>query len=268
MNKWALLEKNILNYRWINILYRKVYETIYQQNWIELSDIKKEMQKLNTAYELVKLIFQEKYRDWWERYFIHLKETAYIVLNELPNPNLKKIVIAILHDIIEDSSIDKNILSKIFWYEIANSVHNISKKNIEEYLFHLDKEEIFEYLSLEENNNLNSTQLKKFNEIKNKIKIIRNNDYFWNLDNLDDDTLDVKFSDRIHNLRTIYPWSIEEIEKKLNETKKYFLHIAKIRNPKAYELLSIEIWKLHKYILEEKSKFFLKRVEELIKRKW
>ncbi|MFZ5341295.1 MAG: hypothetical protein ACOZBL_01665 [Patescibacteria group bacterium] len=65
----------------------------------------------------------------------------------------------------------------------------------------------------------------------------------------DDDILDVKFADRIHNLRTLYPLSKESIIKKIQETEIYFLHVAKKRNPTAYNIMIYEI---------EKLKIFLK----------
>ncbi|MEI8252890.1 MAG: hypothetical protein WCG25_03995 [bacterium] len=56
--------------------------------------------------------------------------------------------------------------------------------------------------------NMNEEQLVIYNFIEKKLKPFadiakqrRNEDYFGHLDNLCDDYLDVKFADRIHNLR-------------------------------------------------------------------
>jgi hypothetical protein len=101
----------------------------------------------------------------------------------------------------------------------------------------------------------------------------RNNDYFFHMQSFDSmfghvksialknrinlseeelkeitkNTLDVKFADRIHNLKTQWnPDNIKKVLRKIKETKKYILPIAKETNPEAYKLLCEEIEKLEK----------------------
>ena len=70
-----------------------------------------------------------------------------------------------------------------------------------------------------------------------RAKERRNEDYFGHLDQLNDDYLDGKFADRIHNLRDMSGISKEKNLRKIIETEKYFLEVAKKRNPTAYKLM-------------------------------
>jgi (p)ppGpp synthase/HD superfamily hydrolase len=49
--------------------------------------------------------------------------------------------------------------------------------------------------------------------------------------------LDVKFADRIHNLRDFTGITKEKAIRKIKETEQYFLDVAQKRNPKAYQLM-------------------------------
>jgi len=65
---------------------------------------------------------------------------------------------------------------------------------------------------------------------------------------LDQDTLDVKFADRIHNLRTMKTQNKNQINKKVSETLKYFIPLAKQRNRVSYNLMMVEIIKLNVFL--------------------
>ena len=204
--------------------------------------IKKDMRKFLAAYHIVKRVFEETHREWikpWEekpeRYFNHLTWTMDIVLNELPNPNIDTVIISLLHDCIEDVEwMDYKTLKSIFWEYIAKWVESLSKKDLEEY-----------YLSKFEIERLNQYEKNKRDDLKKELiksaKEKRQDHYFWHLDELDDNILNVKFADRIHNLRTLDSLSQEKIVKKIRETEKYFLPVAKKRNPTAYKILKAEI---------------------------
>ena len=97
-------------------------------------------------------------------------------------------------------------------------------------------DEFFEY------NNTNEKHIK--NSLEKEAKDRRNKHYFGHLDKLDDDVLDVKFADRIHNLRDIRGITKEKALRKIEETERYFLEVAKKRDPTAYRLIMIEIDKL------------------------
>lgn len=158
-----------------------------------------------------------------------------ILLREIPNPNLNKIIIALLHDVQEDIPEYEDVVRRIYWEYIADWVNALSKKS---WKLYLNKSEIKE---LEE---CTDDECRK--KIEGEAKERRNEDYFWHLDSLNDDYLDVKFADRLHNLRDMNWVTREKAIRKVRETERYFLDIAKNRNPKAYELMTIEIKRLKK----------------------
>lgn len=91
------------------------------------------------------------------------------------------------------------------------------------------------------------TQLeKKIKPIKDKAKDRRNEEYFGHLDQLNDDYLDIKFADRIHNLRDMSAVRKDKTLRIIADTEKYFLDVAKKRNPTAYHLIMTEIDRLKK----------------------
>lgn len=245
--------------------------------WEKVSDpkmedsIKKDMRTFLVAYHLVKKLFEEVNREGikeWEekpeRYFNHLTGTMNIVLNELPNPNINTVVMAMLHDSIEDIElIDQKVVTSIFWEYLSKWVYSLSKKDLEAYylspyeverLQTMDKE--IKKLASEWDDLGNKTENdRRIKELKDMRKIIvekakleRQDHYFWHLDELDDNYLTVKFADRIHNLRTLDGMWIESIVKKIKETEKYFLPVAEKRNEVALELMLIEIRKLKKFL--------------------
>ncbi|MEI6673105.1 MAG: hypothetical protein WCL02_07480 [bacterium] len=68
-----------------------------------------------------------------------------IIINELPNPNLEKILIALLHDVQEDLPEYADSIRVIYGDYIADGVNALSKKPREGYLTqeNFTKEEIF-----------------------------------------------------------------------------------------------------------------------------
>lgn len=84
----------------------------------------------------------------------------------------------------------------------------------------------------------------RYPHIKDLARSLRNKDYYGNMQELDDATLQVKFADRVHNLRTTSHIKKEKIKRKIEETKKYFLPVARKRNPKMFRELSRLIAKL------------------------
>ena len=79
---------------------------------------------------------------------------------------------------------------------------------------------------------------------EDRAKARRNEDYFGHLDQLNDDYLDIKFADRIHNLRDMSGVTKEKALRKIAETEKYFLAVAQKRNPTAYHIMITEIDRL------------------------
>lgn len=100
-------------------------------------------------------------------------------------------------------------------------------------------------------NAMDTNQLDYYNELQKQLvhyekiaKERRNIDYFGHLDELNDDYLDVKFADRIHNLRDMSGVTKEKALRKIAETEKYFLAVAQKRNPSAYHIMISEIDRL------------------------
>lgn len=280
-------------------------------------------ERVSLIYQYAEILHHGQLRKDGTRYFEHPVEVAKI-LQEINWQNTKSIIIALLHDVIEDTEIEHDILCELFGEKIADSVEKISKKPWSQYLDGAIVEEkksrsirdtfkkwvkailwkefpviidiehfdslILNYENLIQNTDRNTIHFyivetedsKKINQVIERCKTIckgmkkkmlltkkingspdfshikkedkdiarelRDEDYFWNMDQLDRDTLNVKFADRIHNLRTIYTLSKEDIKRKVKETKKYFLKVAKNRNPKAYELIIIELTKIQTYL--------------------
>lgn len=239
--------------KWVDKILNSVKEKIY---WNEFNDknieeFKEFVRKFTSLYYLMKDKFNAIERSSWERYFEHLREVVNNVL-ELPNPNTQKILIAIAHDSIEDTNKTFEWLSEDYWFEVALAVEAISKIPWKNYI---------------------DVDISDDNERIKQAKKIRNEDYFWHLVSFEafkshiqkianskwielaeekiieiaNNALDVKFADRIHNLSTQWdPNDIEQVRKKVDETKKYFLNIAREMNPAAYDkiqvlLLALEI---------------------------
>ncbi|MEI7557525.1 MAG: hypothetical protein WCJ45_01415 [bacterium] len=64
-----------------------------------------------------------------------------IILRELPNPNLNKILIALLHDVQEDIPEYADVVRKIYGDYIADGVNELSKKDRKIYLNTCEKED-------------------------------------------------------------------------------------------------------------------------------
>jgi len=277
--------------RHINIFYKKARKNLFWNSNLNKKEITKQMQSINAVYEYVKELFKEVYRENDERYFIHLRETAYIILNEFPNPTIEKLKVAFLHDVIEDTKVTFNTIKESFWNKTALSVQAITKCNILDFLKqeHIDK--MKKNWILDEKGNLQKKYKKiqleylPINDIKEEDNYLlrlyleakekRNNEYFsrfesfnslknyirnfaiesW-INNLEEDELneitqnafDVKYADRIHNIRTQWnPNDFNKIERKIFETNNFFLKKDKNINPTAHEIL----WK--EYVLLENN---------------
>ena len=72
---------------------------------------------------------------------------------------------------------------------------------------------------------------------------------------LSTETLQVKFADRIHNLRNLAHCKISKVKDQIYETQAYLLPIAKEKNQTAYDLMKKELEKLHKQVYGNTDKF-------------
>ena len=272
---WLRLEK------WVEKLLEKSKERIF---WWDINDenievFKDFVNEFTSLYYMMKRKFKNVYRKIdWVRYFEHLRAVVNNVL-DLANPTVDKVMMAISHDAIEDTDINYDWLKISAWPKVAIWVQAISKGNWEDYL---TEEEKNEKLGLEFDLwSWGSWWKKRLEEIEEIWKKRRNDDYFSHLESLDNlsehiksiattnwvilskqelkeltqDVLDVKLADRIHNLSTQWnPKDLDTVERKVNETKRYFLDIAKEHNPKAYEKLKSLIFALEVDLLNARWK--------------
>lgn len=253
----------------------RYYDEIIRKLWLKKHSLetRKIMLNFNTAYFIVKNLFKWLKRkavkeNWYkERVFEHLKWTMEIVLRELPNPNINKVILALLHDIIEDIPwITFESIEKMFpgiWKDLIEWIKELTKKDRKNFLTKKEKSEvqlIEEKLETKEEKKEEMWKNERYKELVKKGKKERNKIYFWNLKDLQKDKrkkdiLYVKFADRIHNLRTLKWTPTAEIVKKILETEHYFLNVA------SSEYVMTE-WKCNAYYL------MLKEIKKLMKLPW
>lgn len=255
--------------RWVSILWKKVHDRIFGA-WNKSEEtrkkINKKMQVINVAYNLAKLKFEWKFRDISnEWYFEHLRETANILIESWISKNVTiyQVVVALLHDVIEDTNMTyywlvqslSNNISIEFAEKIATWIQGLTKNNWHDYIpSFLDKDFVKWYENVKQESKeydliwdekVSEEKINKYEQIKQKAKEERDKDYLKQLEWLDDETLEVKFSDRLHNLRTQWdPNDKKKVIKKVKETKLYYLPLAKKRNTTAYNLINKEVKKL------------------------
>lgn len=278
-----LTNKYMQKLRSLEKYYDEIIRTVYRPQWLSKMnpEVRDEMYLFEQAYSLMKVAFKNEKRDSWERYFEHLKWVMEIILRELPNPNLNKILIALLHDVQEDIPEYADMVRKIYGDYIADGVNELSKKDWKIYISDTEKETCCPLLDEQEKlfdevrktlteqhtdkaftapnkikeseliDAMDTHQLERYTKLQTQIKPFeniakerRNEDYFGHLDQLNDDYLDVKFADRIHNLRDMSWVTKEKAMRKIVETEKYFLSVAEKRNPIAYTLMLHEITRL------------------------
>ena len=226
--------------------YNEILERLYKPQGLNDTNeqVKKEMLMFVSAYTLMEQLFFGKKREQHDGlmksidYFEHLKGTMEILLREMPEPNITVLIIALLHDSLEDiPGYKKSTIKAIYGEFIAAWIQQLSKKHWERYL---SEEEYDNYL------HALYVQKKKLRKV---AKQRRNEDYFGHMDQLNPDYFKVKCADRIHNLRTLDGLKHEKILRKIHETEVYFLPIAKTKLPVAYDLMKNEIDRLkEKYI--------------------
>lgn len=227
--------------KWIDKILNLVKEKIF---WNELNnenieDFKEFVRKFTSLYYLMKDKFAQVERSSGERYFEHLREVVNNVL-ALPNPTSQKVLIAIAHDSIEDTNKTFEWLAEDYSVEVALAVEAISKESWEKYIDETIIDE--DKRKKDAKNKRNETyfwHLQSFHAFKEHINQIAKSKWLElteeKLIEITRNALDVKFADRIHNLSTQWdPNDLEQVRKKVDETKIYFLHIAKETNIEAY----------------------------------
>jgi (p)ppGpp synthase/HD superfamily hydrolase len=84
-----------------------------------------DVQEVKKAIYYARKYHGEQERDSGEPYYSHTIEVAYMLSDYLFDT--EALVVAILHDVIEDTDLDRELLSKIFSDEIADQVYDLSR---------------------------------------------------------------------------------------------------------------------------------------------
>ncbi len=157
--------------RSIELIIKECYD-IFFKGRVSDEKAEQELLKLKFAYALWKWKFQEVYRNGGDRYLEHLRETSLILLREKKDVSFDEIIIALLHDIIEDTDMDFRSIKFLFWEKISLAVSLISKKSPLEYIPEDDeenyekKEELQKSWLLNGNNKIKTKYLKIYKQIK------------------------------------------------------------------------------------------------------
>lgn len=205
----------------IEILYNTSFEILSRTEfkWLEAMEIKDKIGALKVAYEQAKHLFRWEFRRDGKRYFEHLKSVTDIVLKELPHPSLNKVIVAMLHDMMEDTEVDFQTLKRIFGEEIATAVNLLTKKTIDHYMPDSPERDQVAAMATKEEKEAFYKQNKK------NLKPFKENWYYSELfGSANDLAISVKIADRMHNLRDMlgstHPDKIVEY---IEETEQFIL---------------------------------------------
>lgn len=162
------------------------------------------------AYWLAKQVHRNQRRDEGERYFDHCRSVAQILL-DYPPASADEVIVALLHDCVEDGFIPEGLLKKMFGKKVADGVDILSKCSV------------------------------MFDEatgrvIKKKKPLDR---YFLYIAHADRMVCRVKCADRIHNLSTMdgAAWPDERRTRYIAETQTYMIPIAEVTDVRLARLL-------------------------------
>lgn len=319
--------KNWSPERQVEVFRNMIRKYIYKNSPLSEERITKALQAFTNAYELAKYKFQDIERNTGGRYFDHLVRVMQYVIQHTNEHSIKKTLIAICHDLIEDTDVDFSTLKSIFGTHIALGTLLISKEPIKKFIkqediqkFHqiervwilnqkwLPSDEYLqkksyspEHITPEE---LEAEQM--YESLEEKYKDVRNAKYFSHMmsdgsyeceEKIDENTpcinkfynhalsllaspnlslkvdkqtvqqivfdaLEVKFWDRIDNLRTTEIYddfnekNIKKAQRKMQETKDFFYHISKefdtLKGTQFYKLIKTEILKMERYIIQKR----------------
>lgn len=120
--------------RQVEIFWKQIREHIFEGAWIPEDRVEKSLQAFTTWYELAKYKFQDIERNLWWRYFDHWVRVMQYLIQSTKNPSIRKVLIAILHDIIEDTNKTFWWLKEDYWVEVALWVLLISKRPLKDFL--------------------------------------------------------------------------------------------------------------------------------------
>lgn len=148
---------------------------------------------IERAYDAMKDAFREEYREDGDRYFEHLRAVALIVMLYLRVKDFELIMAGIFHDGPEDIRywpVDR--IRREFGDRIAMYTERLKKGNVKDFSSKEERDHAYHDLFATADRN-----------------------FFL-----------IKLSDRLHNLLTLKACSREKIDRKITETKLYYLPYA------------------------------------------
>ena len=184
-----------------------------------------EFRKIQRAYWLSKNGHVKQFRDSGERVFEHPRRVALIVLNA-GRQKTEAIVVALLHDLLEDSVIPLDVVASEFGAVIWRAVETVSKR------------------------------IALFDPVDGRViaRIKKNPDrYFREIAGAEDWVRIVKVADRLDNLRTCGPWDVERKARYVTETRERILPISEATHPLLTSLLKQRIAEVEKDIETARS---------------
>ncbi len=199
---------------------------------------------IQRAYDFIREKHKNQYRKSGEPYYHHLVEVAYIIASLHAGP--ATIIAAFLHDVVEDTDVTVQEITKLFGEEVATIVDSLTK---------------IQRLKLSK---LNAEEFEAEDHRKIFIGMAK-----------DIRVIIIKLADRLHNLRTLGALSEERQKAIANETMEVFVPIAhrlgldKIKSEmQDLCLLYLEPDKYHevKKLLSKKAKTMNKSLENIKKR--
>lgn len=151
------------------------------------------LEKIKNAYYFADNSHKGQYRKSGESYIIHPLNTAIILTTVYADTDT--LIAGLLHDTIEDCSVEKEELEELFGPVVANLVYGVSK--LGRIHFSTENEYLIDYYK------------KIIVGMSEDVRVII-----------------VKLADRLHNMRTLYALSIEKQKKIAKETLEILAPIA------------------------------------------
>lgn len=177
---------------------------------------KLDFELINRAIYWAKKYHGDQKRKSGEAYYTHPLEVAYMISDYRLNTDV--IVAGILHDIVEDTEVDVEMIYGSFGPRIAEMVDRLTRDRP------------------------NGTKL--------SVEHIINNAYFLK----DKEVLLIKLFDRLHNIRTIESMGIEKTKEIINETLKNFITLSIFLGETELEILIAEnITRLYRQTLSTRK---------------
>ena len=172
-----------------------------------------DMVSISYAYWFAKAVHRNQTRDCGERYFEHCRRVAYTLM-EREDATAPDIIIALLHDCVEDGFIPNGVIKILFGEDVERGVETLSKIVPS---FEQD-------MSVVKKSKKGDTEY--FDAIRNAPKGIRR----------------IKLADRLDNLRSMKgAWTRERQQRYITETEKYILPIARATDTELMRRLEKEL---------------------------